>query len=64
MIQKIKVFIQNRFKWIVNEEGELGFRFCFMNFWYYKWAEPMLSNKCKWRYAEKREFGEVIYSIK
>ncbi len=53
-------------KWVVgledpDEEGELGFRIWGVNFFYYKWPEPKPTNYC-WRYMDKREFGDVIYS--
>lgn len=56
----IKELIQNQFTWIVGEDNELGFRFLGMNFYYYKWENPMLFNGGKWRKANKREFGEII----
>jgi hypothetical protein len=56
-------------KWIVglsdpdlpNDEADLGFRIWGVNFYYYKWPEPMIA-KYHWRYMDKREFGDVIYS--
>jgi len=54
-----------RARWIVSEEenaeGELGLRILGVNLFYYKWPDPMLAGY-KWRFAEKREFGEVIRS--
>ena len=55
--------------WVVgfdeeNGSGELGFRIFGMNFWYYKWPDPMLNQDRKWRPVTKREFGEVIVSDK
>jgi hypothetical protein len=50
-------------RWIVSlndDANELGFRIMGINFWYYKWPDPMISPKRQWRVIEKREFGEVI----
>ena len=65
----MKKFIVERImkaRWIVNTDGELGIRICGINMWYYKWPEPMVAETgCdggSWRYADKREFGEVIHS--
>lgn len=65
-----KFFVERVMKarWIVSLYGELGIRVFGINLWYYKWPDPCLfdSNdseyKHGWRYAEKREFGEVIKS--
>jgi len=46
------------------DAGQLGFRIFRMNFWYYKWSDPMFSNARPWRVARKREFGEVVLSVK
>lgn len=56
-------------KWIVgignDNKGELGIRVAGMNFWYYKWPEPMLvsSKEYPYKIADKREFGETIKSV-
>lgn len=50
-------------RWIVNDAGELGIRVLGVNLWYYKWPEPMLADY-GWRYAEKREFGECVKSVR
>lgn len=62
-------FVENIMKaqWIVNSNDELGIRVFGINLWYYKYSEPMISEngigkEGKWRFAEKREFGEVIHS--
>lgn len=56
-----------RAKWIVTAEdegpGELGIRVLGINLWYYKWTDPMLANYA-WRRARKREFGDVVKSIR
>ena len=54
-------------RWIVSiddgeETGELGLRIFGINFWYYKWPEPMMSPERGYRIANKREFDEVVYS--
>lgn len=55
-------------RWIVNSSGEMGVRVFGINLWYYKWPEPMIAETgCDggtWRYAEKREFGETVKSVK
>lgn len=62
MLKKIVMWVLNP-RWVVNtDEGDLGLRVWGVNFWYYKWPEPMLSS-VGWRYAEKREFGECVRSI-
>jgi hypothetical protein len=50
--------------WIVNQDGEMGFRILGVNFWYYKWPDPMLDleKEYTWRIMEKREFGETVKS--
>lgn len=52
-------------KWIVGfseDDAELGIRIMGVNFYYYKWPEPMLADY-PWKYAVKREFGESIKSV-
>ena len=61
----VKHILQPR--WIVSlEERELGFRIFGVNCWYFKWEDPMIENaeteQRPWRFARKREFGEVITS--
>ena len=53
-----------RARWIVGEENELGLRIMGVNLIYYKWPEPMMSESKEWRFAEKREFGETIRSVR
>ena len=51
-----------RARWIVSTTtGDLGFRICGFNFWYYKWPEPMVADY-PWRLMHKREFGESLIS--
>lgn len=74
MKYRILKFIANLLgaTWIVSlsdgkehtDEGEMGFRILGMNFWYYKWDDPMISESRPWRIADKREFGEVVHSLK
>lgn len=61
-----KIFIKHaiRPKWIVDHDGCLGLRIFGVNLVYYKHPEPMVSFLGGWRTAEKREFGEVVRSIK
>lgn len=57
----IEFFMRPR--WIVNISGELGFRIFGINFWYYKWPDPIIGtsdDSTFWRIMKKREFGEVI----
>jgi len=58
----VKIFCA---RWIVStsgeDDGEMGFRICGCNFWYYKWTEPHVDNRA-FRDARKREFGEVVRS--
>jgi hypothetical protein len=55
-------------RWIVgtgkDNLGELGIRILGVNFWYYKWTEPMIVSESSypWRFANKREFGDTIKS--
>jgi hypothetical protein len=71
--QKIEELILTTIKkvanphWIVgtgeHNSGELGFRACGLNFWYYKWPDPSPSvdgKESPWRIMEKCEFGHVI----
>ena len=54
-----------KIRWIVNKAGEMGVRIAGMNFWYYKHGDPLVSyteDCATWRFAEKREFGEVVKS--
>ena len=52
-------------RWVVNlQEGDCGLRIWGVNLWYYKWPEPMIAPEAPWRYADKREFGEVVRSLK
>lgn len=46
-------------RWIVSDQGELGVRVLGINYFYYKDNPPMPS-QAKWRFANKREFGEVV----
>ena len=53
-------------RWIIGtgEENnrELGFRICGLNFWYYKWPDPLVTTSPTYQYRviNKREFGETI----
>jgi hypothetical protein len=63
----MKKFIEKVMKprWIVNVNDELGIRILGINFWYYKWPDPIINGTdeyATWRIADKREFGEVIHS--
>jgi len=57
-------------RWIVNFNGEMGFRIAGANFWYYKWPDPSVigtkdgnyEHQREYKIAEKREFGEVVKS--
>ena len=49
-------------RWIVNSEGDLGLRVGGINFWYYKWPDPIIGCYKVWRVMGKREFGESIQS--
>lgn len=53
-----------RSRWIAGEENELGLRIVGVNLIYYKWPEPIVSDSDKWRFAGKREFGEIVRSVK
>ena len=56
-----------RARWIVSlgeDSGELGLRIMGVNLWYYKWEDPMIAYNRPWRFATKREFGEVVRSAK
>lgn len=54
--------------WIVNEYGEMGMRWFWINFYYYKYDTPLIyggrgeEKPPRWRYASKREFGECVFS--
>lgn len=58
-----------RARWIVSlphegsPGGEMGLRVGGVNLWYYKWGDPMVANGIPWRFANKREFGEVVRSV-
>jgi hypothetical protein len=62
LVMSTLVASTGRAKWIVNEDNELGFRIFGLNFWYYKYASPLVC-EYKYRIAEFREFGEVIKPI-
>ncbi len=49
-------------RWVVNEHGDLGLRVGGINFWYYKWPDPIIGGYKTWRVMDKREFGESIKS--
>ena len=76
-LKNVWMFIINftgRPRWVVNEDGEMGIRIFGVNLWYYKWETPLIawdwvrsegeekSEYANWRYAEKREFDEVVRS--
>lgn len=48
--------------WIKNEQGELGFKVRGIQFFYYKWPDPIIEFGSNYKVIEKREFGEVIKS--
>lgn len=53
--------------WITNSSNELGIRILNINFWYYKDSTPIIGtsdDNSYWRPVTKREFGEVIHSVK
>lgn len=65
----LREFIANhifRARWIVNGDGDMGIRVLGINMWYFKWSDPVVSKEWseKWREAKKREFGEVVKSIR
>ncbi len=57
--------------WIVSEsdlsdpgdEGEMGLQIMGVQFWYYKYSEPMITFRKPAHKALKREFGEVVKSL-
>lgn len=51
-------------RWIANEDNELGLGIRGIQFYYYKWPDPMVKFSSNYRVMEKREFGEVIKSEK
>lgn len=50
-------------RWIVNNESEMGFRWFWTNFYYYKRSKPIVYDRDTiWRYCSKMEFGEAVLS--
>jgi len=49
MLRYWSIFIDWVFNphWIVNEYGEMGVRFCGVNFYYYKWDTPLIYERHK-----------------
>lgn len=67
----LREFIVNRVfraRWIVSGDGEMGIRILGINLWYFKWSDPIVGGEDasykNWREAKKREFGEVVKSIR
>lgn len=70
MINKIQQVLIDKIlnpRWIVSageDPEELGIEIFGLRFYYYKWPEPLWNQKANFRYAGKREFGEVIKTKK
>lgn len=52
-------------RWIVGADDEdLGLSIRGIQFYYYKWSDPMIRFRSEFRVMEKREFGESIHPKK